>query len=303
MYRNIKKINILKKELLHMPDGSLHIRHRNSYSIFTQYFFRGNERNINKDHELIHLLARKKYLTRLIPFLEAEEEYSVPSSGSEVLYRRVNDVLNDFKSAGLEIARITMTPKQYRWMHGNFTSNPSHPEDLKFTTPSGILVRSKSERFIGERYEFIGAPYRYEMPFTINVSQLVSYMTNFFSDFLKGRPLCFRDQYGFCVWNVPNEFSWMNSPGSVWRLFDSKTGTITIYPDFTTLTADNELIIHEHEGLCDNPRYRCNASERIFLLRHSGAVSDENLILTFENDLEDINTLTDMLNRRIRPRI
>lgn len=289
--------------MLHLPDGTLHIKHRNTHTIFTHYISKGNEHNINKQFRLIHQLARKKYLTRLIPLLEAESDISVPATEIRKLKKRVDELLNQYKNAGLQLTQITLTPKQYQWMHEKYRSNPSHRENLKYATPSGILLRSKSERLIGERYEFIGAPYRYEMPMEINVSKLVACMEKYFYGQLRGQPLYFLDPYGYCVWNVPDEFQWMNYQGSVWRLYNPKTGTITIYPDFTSLTIDNELIIHEHEGVCDDPRYRSNASERVFLMRHSGAVREENLIVTFERDLEDINVLTEMLERRVLSRI
>ncbi len=48
------------------------------------------------------------------------------------------------------------------WQQETFSTNPRHPESLKFQTPSGIPVRSKSEVLIAMELEKYAIPFRYE---------------------------------------------------------------------------------------------------------------------------------------------
>lgn len=48
------------------------------------------------------------------------------------------------------------------WKKEPFSTNPSHPESLKFKTNCGTLVRSKSELLIAMMLDKYGVPYKYE---------------------------------------------------------------------------------------------------------------------------------------------
>ena len=61
-----------------------------------------------------------------------------------------------------------MTLEQYQWMHSFYPSNEMNPEELIYETYSGIKVRSKSERDIGNKLELYGIPYRYEQAMTLD---------------------------------------------------------------------------------------------------------------------------------------
>lgn len=54
------------------------------------------------------------------------------------------------------------------WVKECFAKNPNHPETLKFHTPSGVLVRSKSEVLIAMTLDKYGVPFRYECPLETN---------------------------------------------------------------------------------------------------------------------------------------
>ena len=80
-------------------------------------------------------------------------------------------------------------------MNERYRSNQYHPESLQYITNSGIHVRSKSERTIGNRLERFGIPYRYEQEVEIDVSsmeniagaRLGKYKT-YYPDFIIMRP-------------------------------------------------------------------------------------------------------------------
>ena len=285
-----KKCNKLIREMQKLPKGTLYIKHGKAYTAFVQYLKQGKAQNINRNTDLIYSLARKKYLSLYLPVLKGEPR------------TELDKLLLNYKSAGLNIARITMSSTQYAWMKGKYKTNPFRPQDKKYSSNSGVLTRSKSEREITNQYEWFGIPMRYEAALTVDLSQLVSSLEKYTANFRAGKAL-FHYSSGQCVWNVPLELSWMNMHGSLWRGMDPQTFTTTIYPDFTTKTYDDSLIYHEHEGVADNPFYRCTASDRVFVLRETGAVLEENLITTFEQDLADSQKIKRILETRILPRI
>ena len=54
-------------------------------------------------------------------------------------------------------------------MHSSYPTNEMNPEERIYETYSGIKMRSKSERDIGNQLELFGIPYRYEQAFTLDV--------------------------------------------------------------------------------------------------------------------------------------
>lgn len=282
-----KKLNMIKKEYSRMPEGSLNIKCYKGYYSF--YHFNGSRQVcINSNRTLVHQLARKKYLYYLTK------------------NRDTSQLLDKYVSAGLVLQMITLTPKQYRWVTASYPANTGWKEDLKFVTTSGIPMRSKSERDIGNELELLGVPYRYEMLFKINVSMIVDGLRDYLSS-RKNRHdyprslFTYRD--GHCIWNVPEDLQWMNAPGSIWRSYDYRTQTITISVDFAIMLGDGSILLWEHAGLCMNPIYRCNTSERIFVLKTTDFVPNENIIFTTEKDLLDISDIERLISREILPRL
>ena len=106
-----------------------------------------------------------------------------------------------------------------------------------------------------------------------------------------------------CTWQVPEYLQWMNSPGSIWKSYNERTGYITIFNDFKSMLADNDTVLMEHEGLCDDFVYRCNAAERVFVMLYTKSVSRKNLIYTFEDDVADKSVLESIIENTILPRL
>ena len=48
------------------------------------------------------------------------------------------------------------------WQKENFITNDYHPEEKKYPTKNGEMVRSKSEAMLADMYYDLGIPYRYE---------------------------------------------------------------------------------------------------------------------------------------------
>lgn len=54
------------------------------------------------------------------------------------------------------------------WMNEPYPSNPNHPENLKFPSPTGHVLRSKSEVIIDMSLSAHKLPFRYESPLDLN---------------------------------------------------------------------------------------------------------------------------------------
>ena len=77
----------------------------------------------------------------------------------------------------------------------------------------------------------------------------------------------------------------------------------TYYPDFVILTADGTEIIWEHLGRVDLKAYRDHNMEKISAYREGMGIDERQLILTFENDLRDLENIDRIVERRIMPYI
>ena len=69
------------------------------------------------------------------------------------------------------------------------------------------------------------------------------------------------------------------------------------------MTADSTTVILEHEGLLDDFVYRNNATERISLLKLTGALQDESILETSERETGDVNLIHTKIKRDILPRL
>ena len=167
-------------ELSALPEGSLSISPPGeSEKTYFSHRIHGRNLGITDNRTLIYQLARKRYLS----IVGAEVETDLDANkkiAAEILRQQkkhhrkdrnklIRNLLEEYAKANLDIARITMTPEQYRWMHSPFDSNPMNPEELIFETYSGTKVRSKSEQSIGNKLELYGIPYRYEQAMAFDV--------------------------------------------------------------------------------------------------------------------------------------
>lgn len=285
-----KRIERLTRELQRLPEGSLYLKRSSKYTAFVHYVGPGEVHNINQNLEFVYALARKKYIRLYIDVLKGTAR------------NKLDSLLEIYAAAGLDIPRITLTKEQYAWTHENYKTNTFKPEEKTYRSLGGTMTRSKSEREIANQYDLLGIPMRYEAELLVDLSSLIAELELCTADYRRGRGL-FHYSSGVCVWNVPPELSWMNMRGSLWRSFDSRTGMTRIFPDYSSLTYDNEIIYHEHEGVASNPFYRCTSSDRAFVMRETGTVSERNLITTFECDIEASGLIRDLLSAKVLPRI
>ena len=131
-------------------------------------------RLLSDDLDLVYKLARKKYLQ--LKLREHEAQYSsyygkylvdpkpVPAS------KQIRKHLDRCGKAKLDVRRITLSPEQYRWVHENYPRDEIPPGEKYYETYSGVRMRSKSERDIGNELELEGIPYRYGQKIVLDVS-------------------------------------------------------------------------------------------------------------------------------------
>ena len=138
---------------------------------YYQQVVNGKRKGITRDVDLVYKLARKRYLRLRVK----EQEETINNIGVLTGFSRrkktgiqrrtfspLEQLLDKYGRAGLEVLRITCSPQQYHWMKQQYRKNTMNPEQLKYETYSGIKVRSKSEQSIGNELEVRGVPYRYE---------------------------------------------------------------------------------------------------------------------------------------------
>ena len=299
------------RRLAACPEGVLYIRKSDKGVSFYTLDDEGRQKYLRKDSELLYGLARRKYLELLLRNLqEVNFRSGTRSKKQEALLVKLQNLIERYDAGNLDLAEIVLTSAQCHWYRSRFfqkRNNTTYENDgleiSRQRTSSGELVRSKSERDIGEALEHYAIPYHYEERLQIDVTELVNGLQKHLAE--KGQldgPLFHYNGY-ICVWNVPKEFEWMNAPGSLWKTYDDRTGSVTIYVDFNYKFAAGDIGVWEHEGLCTQPRYRMNASERIFVIRSLGVVKAENMLFTFEDDVNERTKLYEIVERDILPRV
>lgn len=167
---NIKsELTKLRNELRNLDGGTLYIKKSKSYTIFTEYY-NCREQSIGKNRDRIHMLARRKYISAMIKTLESNYK-CLKKLSKEIRANNNNDVnslLNEYTSLNLDMTKILLSPHQQQWLAQPYERNPAYPEQLKFTTDNGVLMRTKSELIIANRLEHYGIPYLPEMPIWFN---------------------------------------------------------------------------------------------------------------------------------------
>ena len=331
--------------LANMTKNNLHIGVLNNKYCQFYVYIDGKQIYLSKSDPFLYELARKRYLKQLLKVLELYDAQYMCLEDKEKLIdqskkfdgtrsteksnargdmsrwamkkiiaeqqkhlQKLLDLIVLLEKGNLDLARIVMTPRQYKWYTSPYKKKLLTEEMLMadgkpiLRTVNGILMRSKSEQKIGNKCEAFAAPYHYEEQLRLNVLQLVRKLEQSLFSWLNGRNL-FYPKGNTCYWNVPDELKWMNATGSIWRAFDYRSGKITIYNDFRFLFADDTFGFWEHEGSMDDFKYRSNANERCSVMRLSGDVAEDNLIETSEAQANDDAALEEILATRILPRM
>lgn len=157
-----KQIRQLTKEVSRIgPNHIVCRRHGNRLHYVEK---RGTkEKGITRNKKRIYALTRREYLLEELKLLKAN--LKVISSCANTYQDISDEIILDNMSerfAHLPVYDI-LTTEADKWMEKPFKQNQSHPEHKKYTTTNGVVVRSKSEREIGNALEAAGLRYKYDV--------------------------------------------------------------------------------------------------------------------------------------------
>ena len=298
----------IRNRLRRLPKDPLHPdRQHNGIYFYT------NGKYLRKESDLLYSLACKRYCAALLNVLTQISELPASmaqrdpfrSEQCQAAFAKLEKLIHDYADGNLNLARILLTQQQYTWYVGDYHKKPfsGSPNDQILLNPQGDRVLSKSEQNIGIALWDLAVPCHFEELLRINVQRLVDALQKDLKEQgLPSRQLYYY-QSGICFWNVPEHLQWMNAPGSIWRAYDSRSGCIRIHPDYTIMLADGTLLYWEHEGLLESFVYRANSTERVSIMLLSGRIAQENLIETSEKEANDRQTLEQIIEARILPRL
>lgn len=260
-----RKIEIWEKELAELPEGTLYLAFR-SQRTYYQLAIGEHRRGITHDVDLTYKLARKRYL--------------------QVLLEEQNDTLR----------------------HINELSDPS-----RRLRPHSNEKRSKTEELL-ERYAKAGLTI---LRITCSEKQYQWVTARFRSNPLHPEELKYETYSGIKtrskseqsignaleIRGIPYRYEmelnlyvgWMENVSGM-----SSSGYKNYYPDFVIPLATGEMLIWEHLGRVDLEKYRTHNMEKISAYRQNGICDDDHLILTFEKDLEKLETLGQIIARRVQ---
>lgn len=174
--RLIKMLDYISKQLNEAPQGYLKISKRgkrNSYYQMIKPAKVGEKQKCHylskkkpEEENIIKALAQKQYYQQLLPILQNEInvmehmlKYYRPNEKYDLFHKlpdtRQQLVTPSFKTPAEEVKA---------WEKEEWKPYDKYPEDLKYETNRGIVVRSKSEMFIAETLDLYSdyLAYRYE---------------------------------------------------------------------------------------------------------------------------------------------
>lgn len=173
--KEVENLNIL---LDTFPEGTLHIVHNGNYTKYYQYFGRGNMVYINKEHRGLAVLLwekalvmemiadRKKRIANMSAYIAGTEGYSDVKKSRLFACELAEEGMMHL--ATLDASEFIYETEQRQlqiWARSSYIKNTRYPEELKYSSPGGIKLRSKSEKLIAIALESHQIPYRYECRF------------------------------------------------------------------------------------------------------------------------------------------
>lgn len=162
----ILNLHNLQKELRTTRGGKLYIKETNGRFFYTEYAH-GKETGIGRNKNRVHKLARRNYvqdLTGLLKYYSSVLEEVSQQLNVDKDIERISSKLQQYEKLGFDMNQIFFSREQQNWLSQSYERNPAYPEELKFATSNGQLMRSKSELIIANKLELYNIPYLPEMP-------------------------------------------------------------------------------------------------------------------------------------------
>lgn len=163
-----KTLNMLSTELKTIGKGTLNLNCKHGKHYYIEYSD-GKQKGISKNKERVYQLARKEYLNKKINIISKELEV-LNRCDYDIRHNSDCDISDETikKYSMLDLTRIMYSDRERRWYNNRQSQNPYRAENLIYSTLGGVLMRSKSERFIGDFLESKLRSYMYEPKFTVN---------------------------------------------------------------------------------------------------------------------------------------
>ncbi|MBR3786806.1 MAG: hypothetical protein IKJ85_00270, partial [Firmicutes bacterium] len=157
-----KTLNMLSTELKTIGKGTLNLNCKHGKHYYIEYSD-GKQKGISKNKERVYQLARKEYLNKRINIISKELE-ALNRCDYDIRHNADCDISDETikKYSMLDLTRIMYSDRERRWYNNRQSQNPYRAENLIYSTLEGVLMRSKSERFIGDFLESKQRSYMYE---------------------------------------------------------------------------------------------------------------------------------------------
>lgn len=169
--RLVKEAELLEKQLLSAPEGAIRFHKDNDQ--YKWYQWLPNKRiylSKKNDRELAEKLTLKKY--RQEQFVDVKKRIRAIDSFLR-MFPESNGAADMLEPGhpGRELLLSSVPDMKLRcleWQEEPFESNPTHPDQKKIRSRSGVTVRSKSEALILNTLREQNIPVRYECLLEVN---------------------------------------------------------------------------------------------------------------------------------------
>ncbi len=168
-YRKLQKEQ--KRELRKLPPGQLSVRKKKGKKHYMQLFPEGFDdkvkrvrRGISQNEDMIHALARKKYLQQSLKLLDK----NIPALEKLLAVHKAptpDNIINALPKTYEELPPRAFLPnlrKKNEWAKADYEQNAYRSEAKMHITAQGLKVRSKSEVIIADKLDAYGIPYHYD---------------------------------------------------------------------------------------------------------------------------------------------
>lgn len=173
-------LNTIENYFKQAPEGRLKVQNRLGQSYYYRQYKNvetgefSKEYISKKDEHLIKALAQKGYYVKIKPLLEhnlhvlVEFINNYDADGVDSVY----DTLNDVRKTLVNPIRISVNEELRRWNAEIYEPYNKYPENLRYETENGEMVRSKSEVIIANilyqnRKHLL---YKYERPLEVKIA-------------------------------------------------------------------------------------------------------------------------------------
>lgn len=152
----------LKEEQKKIGEGKLHLIRAEKGQFFREYCDH-KQRGITRNQHRVYQLARKDIITEQIRTCEAAVlNMERISSELDNINRNSREDVYIEKYCTLDKHRLIYSSDELKWYENRMSQNPFKRENLIYGTSDGIMMRSKSERYIGDFLSRYGVLYMYE---------------------------------------------------------------------------------------------------------------------------------------------